>query len=155
METKDLFDQVFKRWEVLLSAWNFYLVVAFALLVFFALSHTARTERKVLCLFAVGWAFFAWTHLLGLLYMIKQWAAVAGVLKDRLSASEADKGVVDRITGAGMIEAPEAVWIVPFHLLLDAFVLYGMWVLCGTRRANGDTTAFPPQSTPLPGPKQE
>ena len=150
METKDLFDQVFKRWEVLLSAWNFYLVVAFALLGFFALSNTARTERKVFRLFAVGWAFFAWTHLLGLLYMIKQWTAVAAVLKDRLSASEADKGVVDRIAGAGMIEAPEAVWIVPFHLLLDAFVLYGMWVLCTPRPARGDAAGSRPQPTSVP-----
>lgn len=150
METKDLFDQVFKRWEVLLSAWNFYLVVAFALLGFFALSNTARTERKVFRLFAVGWAFFAWTHLLGLLYMIKQWTAVAAVLKDRLSASGADKGVVDRIAGAGMIEAPEAVWIVPFHLLLDAFVLYGMWVLCASRPARGDAAGSRPQPTSVP-----
>lgn len=129
MEINGLLDQVFRRWEMLLAAWNFYLVVAFVLLGFFILSKTARTERKVFRLLAAGWAFFAWTHLLGILYMVKQWTAVAALLKETLAAREGGAELVGRLAGAGIVEAPEAVWIVPFHLLLDAFVLFGMWIL--------------------------
>ncbi len=133
MEVNGLLDQVFRRWETLLAAWNFYLVVAFVLLGFVILSKTARTERKVFRLLAVGWVFFAWTHLLGILYMIKQWTAVAALLKEALAARPGGTELAGRLAGAGIVEAPEAVWVVPFHLLLDAFVLFGMWVLCRPR----------------------
>ena len=129
MEVNNLLDQVFRRWEALLAAWNFYLVVAFVLLGLFILSKSARTERKVFRLLAVGWMFFAWTHLLGILYMVKQWTAVAGMLKEAIAAQEGGTEFVSRLAGAGIVEAPNAVWIIPFHLLLDAFVLFGMWVL--------------------------
>lgn len=139
MEVNSLLDQVFRRWETLLAAWNFYLVVAFVLLGLFILSKTARTERKVLRLLAVGWMFFAWTHLLGILYMVKQWTAVAAMLKEAISAQEGGTEFVGRLAGAGIVEAPNAVWIIPFHLLLDAFVLFGMWVLCRSQSTSPRT----------------
>ena len=52
------------------------------------------------------------------------------MLKEALAARAGGTELVGRLAGAGIVEAPEAVWIVPFHLLLDAFVLFGMWFLC-------------------------
>jgi hypothetical protein len=124
MDTRDLFAETFKRWEMLLAAWNFYLVVAFVLVGLVALSPRLRADRLALRLLAAGFAFFAWTHLLGLLYVLKQWAALAGMLRDKLPPAE-----VERLAMAGFVEAPEAVWVVPFHLLLDGFVLLAVWLL--------------------------
>ena len=148
MEINSLLDQVFQRWETLLAAWNFYLIVAFVLLGFFILSKTARTERKVFRLLAVGWVFFTWTHLLGILYMVKQWTAVAAMLKEAIAAREGGTEFVVRLAGAGIVEAPNAVWIVPFHLLLDAFVFFGMWVLCRPQFAG--RLKQPQKPSPIP-----
>lgn len=124
MEPRDLYAETFKRWEMLLAAWNFYLIVAFVLVGLVALAPRLRTDRLALRLLAVGFAFFAWTHLLGLLYILKQWAALAALLRDKLPPAE-----VERLALAGFVEAPEAVWVVPFHLLLDGFVLLAVWLL--------------------------
>lgn len=124
MDTRDLFAETFKRWEMLLAAWNFYLLVAFLLVGLVALVPRLRSDRLALRLLAAGFLFFAWTHLLGLLYILKQWAAIAAMLRDRLPPAE-----VERLAMAGFVEAPEAVWVVPFHLLLDGFVLLAVWLL--------------------------
>jgi|GEM_PF-2376595 len=129
MSIESLMDQVFRRWETLLAAWNFYLVVAFAIVALFLLSAGVRKERNAFRIVAVGWAAFAWTHLLGILYMLKQWAAVAGMLKAKLLLESGGSDAVERIAEAGIVESPEAVWVVPFHLLGDAFVLVAIRIL--------------------------
>jgi hypothetical protein len=79
-----------------------------------------RTGR----LLAAGFAFFALTHLLGMLHMTKQWASLADALRHKIAA---DPALAEKVEFAVM--APHARWIVPFHLAFDAFVLAGVWWL--------------------------
>ena len=93
-----------------------------------------RRDRPAVRLFQVGFAFFAWTHLLALLYILKSWAALAAQL--RLGVNE---DTLTRFENAGVIDAPDAVWVVPFHVIGDALVLGGLWWL--TRPAGGGAVA--------------
>ncbi len=133
MDEKTLFEQGFKRWEMLLAAWNFYLVVVFALIVLFVLSKSARTDRRVFWIMVSGFGFFAWTHLLGLLYILKQWTAIAAELKTKVAVRIPNDVLESRFANAGIIDAPEAVWVVPFHIIVDVFVVAAIWWLCRER----------------------
>jgi hypothetical protein len=124
MDASFLLSAAGRCWEHLHAAWCFYLVVAAAVVGAVVLVPRLRADRPALRLLAVGFALFAWTHLLGLLYILKQWAALAAELRLRLPADAAG-----RLAGAGFVEAPEPVWVVPFHLLGDAFVLFALWRL--------------------------
>lgn len=124
MNAPFLLSAASRCWEHLHAAWCFYLVVAAAAVGAVMLVPRLRADRLALRLLAGGFALFAWTHLLGLLYILKQWAAFAAELRLRLPAD-----AVERLTGAGFVEAPEPVWVVPFHLLGDAFVLFALWRL--------------------------
>ncbi len=114
-------------WEHLHVAWCFYLLVSAGAVGVVLLSPRLRSDRPALRLLAAGYALFAWTHLLGLLYILKQWAAVAEEARAGLSPV-----VAGRLAGAGLVEAPEPLWVVPFHILGDLFVLYALWRLSGS-----------------------
>ncbi len=134
MNDQTLLDQTFRRWDMLLNAWYVYAAAAFAVLALFALVRPLRRDRPALRLFQVGFAFFAWTHLLALLYILKSWAALAAQFRRGVDAE-----TFTRFENAGVLDAPDAVWVVPFHLIGDALVLGGLWWL--TR----------PESSALPG----
>ena len=38
-----------------------------------------------------------------------------------------------QFANAGIIDAPEAVWVVPFHIIGDVFVIASVWWLCRKR----------------------
>ena len=122
MDVPLLFAAAARCWEHLHAAWCFYLVVAAAVVGAAVLVPRLRADRLALRLLAGGFALFAWTHLLGLLYILKQWAALAAELRLRLPAD-----AVERLAGAGFVEAPDPVWVVPFHLLGDACVVVSLW----------------------------
>jgi len=128
MTEQTLFEAGFRRWEMLLSAWNFYLLLAVSLIVLFAAVKSLRTNRRVYWVFSAGFFFFAWTHLLGLLYILKQWHAIADELKWKLSQSTPSRieELTTRFENSGILDAPEAVWVLPFHFLGDAFVLLAL-----------------------------
>jgi len=131
MNEQTLFEAGFRRWEMLLAAWNFYLLIAVGTIVLFAAVRSLRHDRRVYWIFTVGFAFFAWTHLLGLLYILKQWHAIAEELKRKLEQSDPSRiaDLTTRFEYSGIIDAPEAIWVLPFHLLGDAFVLASLWWL--------------------------
>ena len=130
MNDQTLLDQTFKRWDMLLTAWYVYAAAAFAVLTLFAVVRRLREDRPAVRLFQAGFAFFAWTHLLALLYILKSWAALAAQF--RLGV---DADTLTRFENAGVIDAPDAGWVVPFHVLGDALVLGGLWGLTRPARA--------------------
>jgi hypothetical protein len=65
-----------------------------------------------------GFAFFALTHLLGMLHVTKQWASLTEALRLKLASEPA---LIEKLEFAVM--APHLSWIVPFHLLFDALVV--------------------------------
>ena len=66
--------------------------------------------------------------MLGLLYTLKQWAALAAQL-----ALTQDAATRERFAQAGIVDAPIAAWVVPFHVIGDALVLGGLWWVSGVR----------------------
>lgn len=131
MTEQSLFEAGFRRWEMLLSAWNFYLLIAVGTIVLFAAVKSLRRDRRVYRVFSVGFALFAWTHLLGLFYILKQWHAIADELKEKLTKANPNRvaELTARFENSGIIDAPEGIWVVPFHILGDAFVLLALWYL--------------------------
>ena len=127
MNAQTLLDQTFKRWDMLLNAWYVYAAAAFAVLALFAVVRPLRCDRPAVRLFQAGFAFFAWTHLLALLYILKSWAALAAQFK--LDTAGRGSDFAARFENAGILDAPDAVWVVPFHLIGDALVLGGLWWL--------------------------
>ena len=116
----------FDRWQMLLTAWNVYVAVGVAVVTLFAVSPAARGDARVRHVFVTGFLLFAVAHLLGLLYMLKQWAAVAGELRRMVESTRPPDAAADflaRFESAGVIDAPEPVWVLPFHLLGDGFVV--------------------------------
>jgi hypothetical protein len=124
-----LLDQTFKRWEMLLAAWNFYLVVAIGIITLFAQSKSVREDRRNFWIFLIGFEGFAFCHFLGLMYIIKSWAALAAEMHNLIKSPEA----IERFANSGIIDAPEPIWIIPFHLIGDTFVATALWWLCRRR----------------------
>jgi len=127
-----LFEAGFRRWEMLWAAWNFYLILSLTLIIAFAALPALRTNRRVYWIFTVGYAGFAWAHLLGLLYILKQWRAIAEELRFMLERSqpvERYQELLTRFEASGVLDAPEGFWVVPFHLVGDLFVLGALWWL--------------------------
>ncbi|MGL6073704.1 MAG: hypothetical protein ACRC8S_06030 [Fimbriiglobus sp.] len=114
--TDALLDHTFRRWDMLLHAWNFYLLVGIGVILLFVLSEKARTNRRAYWVFQIGFQLFAFTHLLGLLYILKSWAALGAMSK---AAIRFDPTLLEN---SGIIDAPEPIWVLPFHLLGDVFV---------------------------------
>jgi hypothetical protein len=132
MFTKEaLLDHTFRRWEMLLSAWNFYLLVSIGVILVFVLSEKARTNRRAYWVFQIGYLLFAFTHVLGLLYILKSWSALGAVLHEMTPAPKQEL-----LEAAGIIDAPMPVWVLPFHVLGDAFVVLSVRWLCQPTKSN-------------------
>ena len=124
MSDDALLDAVTRRWEMLQSAWTTYLVVCAGVLALVVALPRLRDDRRALQLLGVAFAFFAVTHLLGLLYTLKQWGALAAQF-----AATQSPAVRGAFAESGLVEAPHPLWVLPFHLLGDALVLGGLWRL--------------------------
>lgn len=128
MDASALLAEVMRRSDFIFAGWNVLMAVGVGLLAAVGLSPTLRADRRAGRVLVAGFAFFALTHLLGMLHVVKQWAALADGLRHKLGSEPA---LADKIEFAVM--APHVTWIVPFHLAFDAFVVAAVWWLTGRR----------------------
>src|SRR5262245_28462803 len=117
-----------RRSDFIFTGWNVLMVAGVGLIAALGLSPSLRTDRRAGRLLAAAFAFFALTHLLGMLHVTKQWASLADALRHKLAS---DPTLAEKLDFA--ITAPHASWIVPFHLAFDAFVVAAVWWLSRPR----------------------
>lgn len=118
-----LLAEILKRSDFIFAGWNVLMLAGVGVLVAVGLA-PARVGRPLLAAFG----FFAVTHLLGMLHVVKQWASLTESLKLKIAN---EPGLLERIDFA--VLAPDLAWIVPFHLAFDALVFGLGWRL--TRRS--------------------
>jgi hypothetical protein len=118
VDANALLAEVMRRSDFIFAGWNVLMVAGIGLLAVVGLSPALRADRRAGPLLAGAFAFFALTHLLGMLHVTKQWASLADALRHKLTA---DPTLTEKLGFA--ITAPHASWIVPFHLAFDAFVV--------------------------------
>jgi hypothetical protein len=132
-----LLAEIMRRADFVFAGWNVLMVAGLGLLVAVGMSSSLRADRRTGGVLIAGFAFFALTHLLGMLHVVKQWASLEQALRYKLVA---DPALAERLNFA--VTAPKEGWIVPFHLVFDVFVLAGVWWL--TRREPSDSRSAPP-----------
>ena len=130
MSADALLAEIMRRADFVFAGWNVLMVAGIGLLVAVGLSPALRADRRTARVLAAGFAFFALTHLLGMLHVTKQWESLEEALRHKLAA---DPALVEKLGFA--IAVPKPGWIVPFHLAFDAFVLGGLWRLARGRAA--------------------
>lgn len=122
MDPNALLAEVLKRSDFIFMGWNVLMIAGLAVIllvaVFPKLHWHTRGGRAVLA----GFTFFALTHLLGMIHVVKQWESLNASLKLKLAN---DPALAEKIDFA--ILAPDLVWILPFHLGFDGFVLLAAW----------------------------
>jgi hypothetical protein len=124
VDANALLAEIMRRSDFIFAGWNVLMVAGVGLLAAVGLSSSLRADRRTGRLLAAAFAFFALTHLLGMLHVTKQWASLADALRLKLAG---EPELLARLDFAVM--APHASWIVPFHLAFDAFVVAGvMWL---------------------------
>jgi hypothetical protein len=131
MNTPNLLLLILSRSDHLLLGWVVLVALGFAVMAVLAALPAARSDVAIGRLFVVGWLLFAVTHLLGMLWIVKQWAALERALQDAPSYKIATEPVRQEL--ARVTAAPDVLWIVPFHLAYVAFVLIAIWWLTRTR----------------------
>ena len=124
MSADAILAEILRRADFVFAGWNVLMVAGIGLLAAFGLSPSLRTGRRAAGVLAAGFAFFATTHLLGMLHVVKQWESLTNALNHKLAS---DPSLAEKLEFAVM--APHVSWVVPFHLAFDAFVLAGIWWL--------------------------
>lgn len=124
MSADAILAEIMRRADFIFAGWNVLMVAGLGLLAGVALAPGLRADRRAVRALAAGFGFFAVTHLLGMLHVTKQWAALADGLRHKLAAEPV---LAEKIEFALM--APHVGWIVPFHLAFDALVLVALWRL--------------------------
>lgn len=124
MTADALLAEAMRRADFIFAGWNVLLLAGIGLLVAVGVSPTLRADRRAARALTAAFAFFALTHLLGMLHVTKQWASLADAIRHKLSS---DPVLAEKLEFAVM--APHETWIVPFHLVFDAFVLAALWWL--------------------------
>lgn len=114
-----LLAEILKRSDVIFAGWNVLMLAGVGVLVAVGLA-PPRVGRTLLTAFG----FFAVTHLLGMLHVVKQWASLTESLKLKIAN---EPGLLERLDFA--VLAPDIAWIVPFHLAFDALVIGLGWRL--------------------------
>ena len=128
MSEDALLAEVMRRSDFIFAGWNVLLLGGIVLLAAVGLSPSLRADRRAALALMAAFAFFAVTHLLGMLHVTKQWASLTDALEHKLAA---DPALAEKLDFAVM--APHASWIVPFHLAFDAFVVAAVWWLARPR----------------------
>jgi hypothetical protein len=124
MDVNALLAEIMRRSDFIFAGWNVLMVAGVGLLTVVALSPVLRADRRAAAVLGAAFLFFAVTHLLGMLHVTKQWESMADALRHKLAAEQVTAEKLDFA-----ITAPRPIWIVPFHLSFDAFVLAGIWWL--------------------------
>jgi hypothetical protein len=128
MSEDALLAEVLRRSDFIFAGWNVLLLGGIALLAAVGLSPALRADRRAARVLMAAFAFFAVTHLLGMLHVTKQWASLTEALRHKLAA---DPALTEKLDFA--IMAPHVSWIVPFHLAFDLFVVAAVWWLVRPR----------------------
>jgi hypothetical protein len=122
MPDANVVEMIFRRSDQLLWLWNFYVVVVVAALAAAASWPGFREKRAWRFGLMFLFAFVAYANLESMRWVLKQWHALAD------ANPELTRGPMTSV-----IEAPHPLWVFPFHLILDAFVLVGIWNLTQPR----------------------
>lgn len=133
MNGTELLSEVYRRSDVILAAWAFHVIVAGVVFGVGLFSARLRDNRRARRLLAAGFAFYALTHLESMHWVLKQWAGATAALKASPEFANADPAA--RAALGPVIEAPAPAWVVPFHLILDIFVLWVVLRPAATRPA--------------------
>ena len=131
MDANALLAEIMRRSDFIFAGWNVLILAGLGLLAAIGLSQTLRSDRRTGRVLMIGFAFFAVTHLLGMLHVTKQWASLTDALNHKLAG---DPDLSAKLEFAVM--APHPTWIVPFHLAFDAFVIAAAWRLTRPRTAH-------------------
>ncbi len=75
MSADALLAEVLRRSDFIFAGWNVLLLAGVGLLAAVGLAPRLRADRRAAGALAAGFAFFAVTHLLGMLHVTKQWAS--------------------------------------------------------------------------------
>jgi hypothetical protein len=118
VDASALLAEIMRRSDFIFAGWNILMVAGLGLIAVVGLAPSLRNDRSVCRLLVGGFAFFALTHLLGMLHVTKQWASLTEALRLKLASEPA---LIEKLEFAVM--APHLSWIVPFHLLFDALVV--------------------------------
>lgn len=121
VEPNSLVPSLLAHSNYLLSLWVVHLLASFALILILAARPTLRADALAMRFVLLAYIGFAITHLMCMQWVLKQWGVLAELLHDRLSTEQLLK-----MTGSGLTESPDFIWVVPFHLLADAFVIYAI-----------------------------
>ena len=120
MTADTLLAETFRRSDQLLLAWAVHAAVAVAVLGLVLGVPTIRADRSARRVLAGVFAFLALANLEAMLWVLKQWRAVYSAL-DEAAGWASFPGRFDL---AEVAAAPPALWVVPFHLVLDVVVVW-------------------------------
>ncbi len=121
VEPNSVISSLLAHSNYLLSLWVVHLLASFALILILAARPILRADALAMRFVLLAYVGFAITHLMCMQWVLKQWGVLAELLHDRLSPDQLLK-----MTGSGLTESPDFIWVVPFHLLADAFVIYAI-----------------------------
>jgi hypothetical protein len=119
MTADALLAEIARKSDFIFAGWNVLMLAGVGVI---AVTPLLRTHPRVGLAMRVVFGFFAVTHLLGLLHVLKQWASLEDALKFALRG---EPDLSDRLAFAAM--APHAAWVVPFHLAFDGLVIGVAW----------------------------
>ena len=128
MTADALLAEIMRRADFVFAGWNVLMAVGVGLLAAVGSSARLRTDRRAAKVLVAGFGFFALTHLLGMLHVVKQWASLTAALRHKVFTESTLLSELDFA-----ITAPHVAWVVPFHLAFDALVLAGVWWLTKPR----------------------
>ncbi len=120
MTADPLVAEVFRRSDQLLAAWAVHALTAVGVVALAAAVPAVRDCRRSRRVLALLFALLALANLEGMLWILKQWQAVS----DALGALPAWAVSPAARPLAGVLDAPHPLWVVPFHLVLDGFVVF-------------------------------
>lgn len=119
MTADALLAEIARKSDFIFAGWNVLMLAGVGVLV---ASAFLRPYPRVGLAVRAAFGFFAVTHLLGMLHVLKQWTSLEDALKFALRG---EPDMADKLAFAAM--APHAGWVVPFHLAFDGFVLAAAW----------------------------
>ncbi len=122
MDPNAILPEILKRSDFIFMGWNVLMLAGLGVILLVGLCPSLRWHRRGGRAVLAGFFFFALTHLLGMIHVVKQWESLNEAMKYKLLA---DPALAEKIDFA--IMAPQLIWIVPFHLGFDGFVLLAVW----------------------------
>ena len=122
MDANALLPEILKRSDFIFMGWNVLMLAGLAVILLVGLFPSLRWHTRGGRAVLAGFVFFALTHLLGMIHVVKQWESLSEALKLKIAT---DPALAEKIDFA--IMAPHLGWIVPFHLGFDGFVMLAVW----------------------------